>query len=88
VTLTSSKDNPEFYEPTWEIQVYSVPRSIRREIHELLVSKAMPAARNWLDRQKDFSGVGSCWLEISYDIKLEELKVSEGGQLVGSSRRN
>jgi hypothetical protein len=77
VDLTTSSDwiSEGWLDPTWEISISAVPRTLRHFINSLLVSEALPHLRNWLEARKDLHGrFGRDGIRVVFDKQMEKLQ--------------
>ena len=65
----------------WEIVVHPVPRVFRNRVHDLAISEALPAIREWLEAHAVLDRQGTYIFAFFYDEKTDAISIERFDKL-------
>jgi hypothetical protein len=71
-----------FYDDTWEIVVYPVPRDQKAAARSLLLAEGLPKVKEWLEMKRSSTWLdGRRTLSVLFDVEAHSLRFEEGGNM-------
>jgi hypothetical protein len=71
-----------FYQDTWEIVIYPVPRERKAEVKRLLVAEGLLKVKEWLSAKRSPAWLeGRKTLSVSFDEGFQTLRYEEEGNM-------